>query len=136
MLCIVEHHLDQAFDFTTGRSPFAPEALVSGLQLVSPSIRSFAQEDAHEFLRLLIDALKNAARPRYTPRSPGAVHRQEVTEAARLGGSWPFSMFAGLLQSTVHCSSYGHSSRTVDPVEDLELELGAGTVRPTLNPNP
>lgn len=114
VLCLLEEHFDDAGPLATRQGSgaggnngaaaaqaftiVAPEAIVRNLKLVSPTLRSFAQEDAHEFLRLLIDAMQRS----YVPMNGyGATNGGASWPPP---GAYPFSMFAGALQSTVVCS--------------------------------
>lgn len=90
---------------TDGAKTVVPEAIVRNLKLISPSLRALAQEDAHEFLRLLIDAMQRGY------RRPPAPSLGSSSQDNDLGGddwppkhAYPFSIFAGALQSTVVCS--------------------------------
>jgi uncharacterized UBP type Zn finger protein len=130
VLCLLEEHFDHAGPLASRQSSHgaggacangaavaqssttvAPEAIVRNLKLVSPTLRGFAQEDAHEFLRLLIDAMQRSyCRPGLGLGLPSAAagNGKGATNGGAAWpppGAYPFSMFAGALQSTVVCSA-------------------------------
>lgn len=95
----------------------SPFKLLNNLGSISPNLRQYAQEDAHEFLRLLIDAMqgccddRNKTLPISTPLS---------SSSSSLNiRPYPFTSFDGTLQSSVTCSVCGTVSNTFDPTEDL-----------------
>jgi hypothetical protein len=110
-MCLLEDHFDAAKPVSSlekSANTIVPEAIVRNLKLISPTLRALAQEDAHEFLRLLIDAMQRGYRRPPAP-SPGLNSQQDGV--SNMGGdgwppkhAYPFSMFAGALQSTVVCS--------------------------------
>jgi ubiquitin carboxyl-terminal hydrolase 36/42 len=82
------------------------------------------QEDAHEFLRLLIDAMQRS----YPPPRPGSgPSSAPFAHGPALRNEYPFALFRGALQSTVTCGGCGARSHSHDPIEDLGLELSAAT---------
>jgi hypothetical protein len=128
VLCLLEEHFDHAGPLASRQSSHgaggacangaavaqssttvAPEAIVRNLKLVSPTLRGFAQEDAHEFLRLLIDAMQRSChRPGHRLGFAAAGNGKGATNGGAAWpppGAYPFSMFAGALQSTVVCSA-------------------------------
>ncbi|KAK9812834.1 hypothetical protein WJX72_004482 [[Myrmecia] bisecta] len=74
------------------------------------------QEDAHEFLRCLLDAVERAVLVGRHDSKPAGVVQAPETEISYL--------FGGMLQSQVKCKSCGGESNTYDPFHDLSLELG------------
>ena len=61
-LCELEHHFDQAHDTAT-KQPVAPSGFVHGfIERVAPWFQLGVQEDSHEFLRLLIDAMQKSCK--------------------------------------------------------------------------
>jgi ubiquitin carboxyl-terminal hydrolase 36/42 len=108
--------------------PFTP-SLASHMHEVSDCLTHGQQEDAHEFIRLLIDA---ASRQTKDERAEAvAAH----AAASKLGGAQagsarplrPFveEIFLGQLQSSVSCSACGSVSRSAEDFLDLSLEIGA-----------
>jgi len=98
--------------------PVIPETFVSGfMSKVAPWFRRGVQEDSHEFLRLLIDAMQNSCK--------GA--RNDKTAAASGNGSedteYPFRLFRGTVESNVKCSACRATSCKIDPIEDIGLDI-------------
>jgi len=118
--CIVENRLSRCLHGRPG-SPEAPVRLWKHLHLVSRELRRGSQEDAHEALRLLIDAMNRdsiRALKGWGYRLPPK-EKEPATPVSQL--------FGGEVQSCVECLSCGHCSRTVDPVMDLSLDVSGST---------
>ncbi|KAG1681325.1 hypothetical protein FOA52_007371 [Chlamydomonas sp. UWO 241] len=98
-----------------GGAPVRPSQLVGNLGLVSKVFVRGRQEDAHEFLSCLIDAVERDCRRGLVvlgaPKAPPA-HTlvQEV--------------FTGRTVSQVRCLSCGHCSNTTEAFTALSLDLG------------
>lgn len=126
-LCSVEEHLEQVH--SKRDDPVAPTTFVHGfIDHVAPWFKLGVQEDSHEFLRLLIDAMqKSCHQARNTSHQS---HRNDANASlsSRHDDEYPFSLFRGTVESNVTCDSCRHSSSTLDPIEDIGLE-----VTPTLN---
>ena len=122
-LCEVEHYLRQVHDASAQDKPFAPRTFVDGfIDQVAPWFQLGVQEDSHEFLRLLIDAMQQScqrARPEDNPQEdPGARE-----SPASFDQEYPFSLFRGTVQSDVVCEFCQATSSTLDPIEDVGLEV-------------
>lgn len=84
---------------------------------IAPHFRRYEQEDAHEFLRLLLDSCVesevSAKQLRVTPslKDTTAVHR----------------LFGGRFCSRVHCTKCKHNSDTYDSFLDVSLPLSHNT---------
>lgn len=115
-LCEFEHHLRQVHSTS---EPVAPTSFVHGfIDHVAPHFKLGVQEDSHEFLRLLIDAMQKSC---IAARSAnGASQQEEATE-------YPFRLFRGTVESKVQCESCGATSKTIDPIEDIGLDVSAST---------
>jgi len=83
-------------------------------------------QDAHEFLRLLIDSMQKCCRGPKAPAPTAFVGTASGSGLLRPGWggpyhghsepkAYPFSVFAGALQSSVTCLSCNAVSRMVDP---------------------
>lgn len=121
--------------------PVAPTAFVHGfIDQVAPWFQLGVQEDSHEFLRLLIDAMqKSCQRAREQQRleastvqdpqdakggpSPPQDHENKHDEPRREDTEYPFSLFRGTVESNVVCGSCQAISSTLDPIEDVGLEV-------------
>uniref|UniRef100_A0A8C2WFT1 ubiquitinyl hydrolase 1 n=1 Tax=Cyclopterus lumpus TaxID=8103 RepID=A0A8C2WFT1_CYCLU len=98
------------------QTAFSPDSLFYAIWKIMPSFRGYQQQDAHEFMRYLLDHL----------------HRE--LQYSRNGASHPFvtltgpeydcciffllstSNFGGILQNEVNCLICGTESRTFDPI--------------------
>ena len=157
VLCELEEHLHRVHDNYTsegssgagggtsaiqysnpreGQQPVAPTTFVHGfMDHVAPWFQLGQQEDSHEFLRLLIDAMQKAcaqARPKTTllnapadDDSPTASRTRSARRSAvsQQDTEYPFSLFRGTVESTVTCEFCNVSSSTLDPIEDVGLEV-------------
>ena len=148
-LCEFERHLFQVHNTAQSSKqfkPVAPSAFVNGfIDHVAPWFRLGLQEDSHEFLRLLIDAMQkscekaahaSAAQQTNPQDSLSEIvattpdeqsdddHKTCSTSAfARMENEYPFYLFRGKVQSNVICDSCKASSATFDPIEDIGLEV-------------
>ena len=88
------------------------------MQHFARSLTRGRQEDAHELLRLTLEALHHAGLlsvgcPTHGPKAAPAMRDRTVVER----------VFGGMLCSAVTCRSCGATSKTYDTFEDLSLEL-------------
>ena len=129
VLCEIENHIRQVHDASVRDKPFAPRAFVDGfIDHVAPWFQLGVQEDSHEFLRLLIDAMQQSchrARLQDNPQddSPRQIEGEGQENEATYKEEYPFSLFRGTVESNVVCGSCGASSSTLDPIEDVGLEV-------------
>ncbi|KAJ1979189.1 hypothetical protein H4R34_002923 [Dimargaris verticillata] len=112
MLCELERHITRCFD-TGQKSAICPKLIVSRLKLIAKHMRLGRQEDSHEFLRYVIDAMQNACL-----RSYDAKMDSRIKETSFVHG-----VFGGYLQSQIKCSVCHADSNTFDPFLDLSLEI-------------
>lgn len=110
--------------------PVVPETFTSGFMAhVAPWFRRGVQEDSHEFLRLLIDAMQNSckaarlgdgakesASKRARSSSKDSSDQEDDTE-------YPFRLFRGTVESNVTCSACRAVSCKIDPIEDIGLDI-------------
>ncbi|KAK2171241.1 hypothetical protein NP493_1087g00063 [Ridgeia piscesae] len=100
------------------KSAISPESLFSVIWKVVPRFRGYQQQDAHEFMRYLLDRLHselltllpypNSTSPYICPKGKSTI----VT-----------AIFGGILQSEVNCLVCGMESRKHDPFLDLSLDI-------------
>lgn len=171
-LCETEHHMDRVHRNSIGSSttvnskPVSPMDFVHGfIDHVAPdSFRVGQQEDSHEFLRLLIEAMQKSCHqartrtrkatsidqgnPQSTPTESIPSEEESETESGdsstsnnnkynhkakeSLDTEYPFQLFSGKVESKVTCGYCHTTSSTLDPIEDLGLEVTpiAGTAIP------
>lgn len=116
-LCALEQLIQRVF--ATREPAIRPLEVVGRLKAIGKQFRPGRQEDAHEFLRLLVESLQKAALP--PPPSPASQlppldHRSRETSLIH-------RIFGGYLQSTVTCASCRHVSRTFEAFLDLSLDV-------------
>ena len=127
--------------------PFIPETFVSGfMSKVAPWFRRGVQEDSHEFLRLLIDAMQTSCKGARTATasnnnsSGDDEGANSSSKRLRRSGSsssnsskdeddngadneYPFRLFRGTVESNVKCSACKSTSCKIDPIEDIGLDI-------------
>jgi ubiquitin carboxyl-terminal hydrolase 36/42 len=125
--------IDQSPKHTEG--PFVPKVFVNGfISNVALSIGG-KQEDAHEFLRLLISAMQNSCKIARAATASAVVDGGDSlsTAESRTRGKanllsheddeYPFRLFKGTVESNVTCSACQATSCRIDPFEDIGLDI-------------
>uniref|UniRef100_A0A8C6LPW9 ubiquitinyl hydrolase 1 n=1 Tax=Nothobranchius furzeri TaxID=105023 RepID=A0A8C6LPW9_NOTFU len=112
------------------QTAFSPDSLFYTIWKIMPSFRGYQQQDAHEFMRYLLDHLhrelqysRNGA---FHPVSPQDRERLSSTDGkCCINGpaSVVTSIFGGILQNEVNCLICGTESRKFDPFLDLSLDI-------------
>ncbi|XP_068595498.1 ubiquitin carboxyl-terminal hydrolase 3 [Brachionichthys hirsutus] len=112
------------------QTAFSPDSLFYAIWKIMPSFRGYQQQDAHEFMRYLLDHLhrelqysRNGASHPVSPQD--GVRRSATEGRCCINGrvSVVTSNFGGLLQNEVHCLICGTESRKFDPFLDLSLDI-------------
>ncbi|XP_075979550.1 ubiquitin carboxyl-terminal hydrolase 3-like [Anticarsia gemmatalis] len=100
------------------KGAISPECLFLVIWKVVPRFRGYQQQDAHEFLRYMLDRLHTELLQLLPP------DRAEVGFVQRApSASIVTAVFGGTLQSEVRCLACGTESKKFDPFLDLSLEL-------------
>ena len=102
ILCMLEEHITRALDRVSGS--FAPSSIVSKLRTISKTFRPGRQEDAHEFLRRLIDSCSLS----------------QLNGAPR---GFFVNLFTGKFRSRITCMVCHKNSDTFDPFLDVSLDV-------------
>ena len=109
-------------------SAIQPKAIVGALPKLSSSSRGYKfrpgrQEDAHEFLVHLLDAMNDGElrEAGINQRVSGWRDRLPIPRLDET--SFVHRIFGGYLRSQVKCMKCGYSSNTYDPFLDLSLEV-------------
>ncbi|XP_056271657.1 ubiquitin carboxyl-terminal hydrolase 3 isoform X2 [Pseudoliparis swirei] len=112
------------------QTAFSPDSLFYAIWKIMPSFRGYQQQDAHEFMRYLLDHLhrelqysRNGASHPVSP--PDAVRLSTSEGKCCINGSASVvtSNFGGILQNEVNCLICGTESRKFDPFLDLSLDI-------------
>lgn len=148
-LCEVEKHMSRVHPYsqlaaatgagavaggvgTDDGSAVAPSTFVNGfIGHVAPWFKLGKQEDSHEFLRLLIDAMQKSCATKSpgvddvapNVQSPENDHGEEKNKKDGGAKEYPFRLFRGIVESNVQCGSCGVTSCKMDPIEDVGLEV-------------
>lgn len=102
------------------KGAISPESLFSVIWKVVPRFRGYQQQDAHEFMRYLLDRLHTELLellPYPNNNSPYIGPKGKSTIVT--------GIFGGLLQSEVHCLMCRVESKKHDPFLDLSLDIPA-----------
>ncbi|KAM9377950.1 ubiquitin carboxyl-terminal hydrolase 3 [Pholidichthys leucotaenia] len=112
------------------QTAFSPDSLFYAIWKIMPSFRGYQQQDAHEFMRYLLDHLHRELQ--YSCN--GASHPVSAQDGVRLStvegrcsingtASVVTSIFGGVLQNEVNCLICGTESQKFDPFLDLSLDI-------------
>ncbi|XP_062222362.1 ubiquitin carboxyl-terminal hydrolase 21-like [Phragmites australis] len=110
-LCALKEHVDESV--RRSGSVIMPAKFRDNLRKLSSDFRPGQQEDAHEFLRCLLDNLHKCT---LDPGSEGKSSSFDEESMVK-------QVFGGQLKSQLSCCECGHSSETFEPFLDLSLEI-------------
>ncbi|XP_067004916.2 ubiquitin carboxyl-terminal hydrolase 3 isoform X2 [Anabrus simplex] len=100
-----------------GKSAISPESLFLVIWNVVPRFRGYQQQDAHEFLRYMLDRVHTEL----LQLLPDISLKDSLVQKGR--ASIVTSVFGGTLQSEVRCLNCSTESRKHDPFLDLSLDI-------------
>lgn len=115
-LCLVERRIVKSLN---SEMPLdAPVKIQTSLELFAKHFRSGRQEDAHEFLRYVIEACNDVCAKLYKARNSqgGKSSKREPDTIVK-------DIFGGVLQSQVKCLSCGAESNKMDEIMDISLDI-------------
>lgn len=111
------------------RRVISPEALFLVIWKVVPRFRGYQQQDAHEFLRYMLDRLHTELLS-LLPGDLSILRRQNISPYSRRRSTATpsshtlvTSIFGGMLQSEVTCLTCKMSSKKHDPFLDLSIDI-------------
>lgn len=103
------------FDRSQDIHSFKPMLINNRLRSICRHLTPGRQEDAHEFLRNLIDSMERS----YLSRIPNSSDLDQLSKETT-----PLNqIFGGYLRNTVTCSSCHYDSTTFQHFMDLQLEI-------------
>ena len=103
LFCALEDLVQRTFAQGPRSPAFAPRAIANALPAIAKGFRLGRQEDAHEFLRYVLEKLtKEGSAVVETARPPGVTGKYTALQ------SW----FSGALRSQIQCCHCGHESNT------------------------
>ncbi|XP_027340810.1 ubiquitin carboxyl-terminal hydrolase 25 isoform X2 [Abrus precatorius] len=115
--CILEKQIARSLRLDLPHD--APSKIQSCLRIFAEHFRCGRQEDAHEFLRYVIDACHNTCLRLKKLRRRGG----DCGGGGDGGGSVVKEIFGGALQSQVKCLCCGYESNKVDEIMDISLDV-------------
>ena len=102
---------------TNSGRPFLPRAMVMNIRRVGKQFRPLRQEDAHEYLRQLVDCMhEEILKAQRVKLADG-----KIAETTFIG-----RVFGGNLCSELRCPKCTYVSRTFNYFQDLSLEVSGG----------
>ena len=118
---------ERAWQPRGGARTTTPTQFINNLRKIARPLRPGRQEDAHEYLRFLLESMQQAC-VRYAPE------RTKPNDPL-LATTFVQRMFGGRLRSRVTCHHCKHDSDTFDPFQDLSLDVrkGIGSVKQALD---
>ncbi|XP_037689678.1 ubiquitin carboxyl-terminal hydrolase 3 isoform X1 [Choloepus didactylus] len=111
------------------QTAFSPESLFYVVWKIMPNFRGYQQQDAHEFMRYLLDHLHLELQGGFNGVSRSAILQENSTLSASnkccINGASTVvtTIFGGILQNEVNCLICGTESRKFDPFLDLSLDI-------------
>nr|XP_020475070.1 ubiquitin carboxyl-terminal hydrolase 3 isoform X2 [Monopterus albus] len=112
------------------QTAFSPDSLFYAIWKIMPSFRGYQQQDAHEFMRYLLDHLHrelqyshNGASLPVSPQDRVQLSKAEGKGFINGTASVVTSVFGGVLQNEVNCLICGTESQKFDPFLDLSLDI-------------
>ncbi|XP_007022188.2 PREDICTED: ubiquitin carboxyl-terminal hydrolase 25 [Theobroma cacao] len=117
--CILEDWITRSL--TLDLTLDAPSKIQSCIKIFAENFRCGRQEDAHEFLRYVIDACHNTCLRLKKLRRKG--RDEEGGGEAMNGNTVVKQIFGGALQSQVKCLGCGGESNKIDEIMDISLDV-------------
>ncbi|XP_026394849.1 ubiquitin carboxyl-terminal hydrolase 15-like isoform X2 [Papaver somniferum] len=112
LMCELEQHVMMLRE---GGGPLSPNRILSHMQSIGCQMGSGSQEDAHEFLRLLVTSMQSICLEGLGVEKEVDPRLQETTFIQHI--------FGGRLRSKVKCLRCQHESERYENIMDLTLEI-------------
>ncbi|OMJ07624.1 Ubiquitin carboxyl-terminal hydrolase 42 [Smittium culicis] len=121
--CLLESHISLALN-STNSSSISPKSIVGKLRLIAKNMRVGRQEDSHEFLRYLIEAmLENLPSNFPKKKNSSPIITNDIEIYKFITSNFITNMFAGFLESKVTCLTCSNVSSTLEKSFDLSLSI-------------
>nr|XP_023674687.1 ubiquitin carboxyl-terminal hydrolase 3 isoform X1 [Paramormyrops kingsleyae] len=111
------------------QTAFSPDSLFYVVWKIMPNFRGYQQQDAHEFMRYLLDHLHLELQGNHSKAASAAL-TQDGLQSSLAGkccingtSTVVTSVFSGVLQNEVNCLICGTESKKFDPFLDLSLDI-------------
>ncbi|KXJ26546.1 ubiquitin carboxyl-terminal hydrolase 36 [Exaiptasia diaphana] len=111
MMCELQRHVLRSFNHHQNES-IKPQAIIQKLRCIAKHLRFGHQEDAHEFLRYVIDGMQKSC-----------LHGYEKLDKASKETTVIHRIFSGYYRSQVRCLMCHNTSSTYDPLMDIMLDI-------------
>eukprot|EP00794_Sanderia_malayensis_P009251 gene9251-10228_t len=112
LLCELSNHLTRVAKQSPRSGPIRPMTIIQKLSYISKNFKFGRQEDAHEFLRYFIEALRKSCLAGKTSLDRLSKETTAINQ-----------IFGGFFRSQVMCLSCKKTSSTYDPMMELNLDI-------------
>ncbi|XP_038064231.1 ubiquitin carboxyl-terminal hydrolase 36-like [Patiria miniata] len=112
IMCELCNHVHRTFNHQQNGQAIRPMVILHRLKHFAKHMHVGRQEDAHEFLRLLIEAMQKAC-----------IHGLDKLDKYSKETSLVYQIFSGYYRSRVICSVCQNKSDTFDPFLDIGLDI-------------
>jgi ubiquitin C-terminal hydrolase len=139
IFCHIEQHVRECFpQYNNGsekpsgmiksHEPVRPLGIVSNLKAIAKHFRHGRQEDAHEFLCFLLEAMQRNFLQGVATRMKSSLTKSNAGDNSPLSPqiketSVIYQIFGGRFQSSVTCPTCMHTSNTLDSFLDICLDI-------------
>ncbi|KAH3829706.1 ubiquitin carboxyl-terminal hydrolase 3-like [Dreissena polymorpha] len=106
-----------------GKAAISPESLLHVIWKLVPRFRGYQQQDAHEFMRYLLDRLHTELLALLPFTFSSNSNSPFIVPGPKGNSTIVTAIFGGLLQSEVNCLICGMESKKHDPFLDLSLDI-------------
>ncbi|NXL38667.1 UBP42 hydrolase, partial [Glaucidium brasilianum] len=113
MMCILETHVNQVL---YASNAIKPTSVINGLKRIGKNLHYGSQEDAHEFLSFVVDALQKSC-----------LQDSTILDRSSQSTTLIYQIFGGYLRSRVKCLNCKAVSDTFEPFVDIGLDIKAVT---------